>query len=257
MLRELEAEQGEKTFYREHSAAAMRKALPRYLKRSEREHESFIVRPRGGHLLQVDDCTLEVEKQLRPFSFVTVCTSPRSFQCWLAFESKSEIESVRVRLFDKLKSTGANNGGNGALRFPGSFNCKLKHRRSDDTFPRVFMLSTFNRMTTLAELEAAHLLAPLPEPKSDSAPRRATSTRDKHAPARWPDYARCLSEKNGDRSRADESFACIALSFNWLPSDVEAKLLEISDKAKDRRHGLKYVRKTVAEAVRYNSTRNH
>jgi hypothetical protein len=263
MLSELEGGGDAKTLYRGHSASALRKALPQYLERNEREHESFIVRPRGGHLLQVDDCTLEVVKLLRPHCRFTIRTSHDSYQAWLAFKTGEELAAVRERLFEKLKPAGANPGGNGALRFPGSLNCKLKHRRSDDTFPRVFLDSTFGRMATFANLEAAHLLAPLSESRDD-APRRAT-TRDKHAPTRWPDYARCLREHphkerpGADVSDADASFAFLAVSMGWPESDIEAKLLELSDHAKRKgsRGRAKYVRGTVVKAVRFHSTRSH
>jgi hypothetical protein len=222
---------------------SFRARLPRYLKQNAECAESLIVRLRGGHLLQVDDAPIDVIVRLRPLSIVTFCTSPRSYQALLAFDSAEEMARVRVRLLAKLKPTGANAGGNGSMRWPGSHNCKPQHQRPDGSFPRVFLDSTFGRFASVGALDAADLLAPELPPEPEE--RRCTSQR--RGASVFPSYAKCLVSKAGDRSRADASFLKICLLRGISEPEAVWELQRVSERVQqDERGGRKdYVARTL------------
>ena len=105
------------------------------------------------------------------------------------------------------------------------------------------------RITTLQELDALGLLAPSEPPKP--APARSTAGRG----GRWPSYAKCLSNApmttgQGDRpdiSRADFTFAVIAIDWGNSPEETAARLMQVSDKA--RENGPSYAEMTARNAA--------
>ncbi len=226
------------------SADVFRSGLPALLRRNAERGESLIVRPVASNLIQVDDCNRAMLGRLLPFSFLTFETSPENYQAWLALPAdipKPERDRVRARLLRAVD--GADKGASGAMRWPGSIN----HKPGRDGF-RVRLVSTSRgRVSTVKELEAAGLLAPeLPEPQAP-AQRPRTS-----GPRSWPDYERCVREAprkgagSPDRSVADKNWALLAVGRGWSASEVESKLLELSDKAR-KRPG--YARSTASYAA--------
>lgn len=218
--------------------------LHKYSERNEQWQESFIVRPEGAPLIQLDDLSAEARSQVEPFSFLSVETSPGNFQAWVALPEGDERDVLRKRLID---GTGADRGASGALRWPGSINRK----EGREGFRVRTVHTTPARLTTRAELEAAGLLAPVPP---QPAPQ-ATRPKATRAPRSWPDYEQCLKDaplstsgaRKGlpSRSDADNDFCWKALDRGWSASEVTAKLREVSDKAKKRKP--EYAQKTVAK----------
>jgi hypothetical protein len=149
---------------------ALRQNLAGCLERNAAGRESFIIRPASKRrMIQVDECSPEVLKILAPVSFFQIETSEGNGQAFLALDGSFDEDAylaLRDRLLRRLKPLGANGGAYGALRWPGSLNCKPTRRRADGTFPRVRILhAALGKLTTLAELEAHNLLAPVSSPK--------------------------------------------------------------------------------------------
>jgi hypothetical protein len=221
-----------------------------YLRRSEDAHASLCVRPHGNHLIQIDDCDRAVLDRLTPFSFLTVETSPESYQCWLALpgEAASERDSVRERLLRGIATTGANGGAYNSLRFPGSRNFKSCHESVG--FPLVRALTVeMACFVTASELKAADLLPPVPPPCSPGSTSRCV---DK-SPVRFPSWERELARASRkadgqpDRSRADYCWCLLALRWGWSEQEVKDELRRVSAKAATApRH---YVETTVKRAV--------
>lgn len=95
----------------------------------------------------------------------------------------------------------------------------------------------------MAELDAAGLLAPLPEPQ----PKQQNKGIYVTANRKFPDYARCLAAKNNDRSEADASFVRISLDRGFSENEIERQVLEVSERAKEKKksgHFSDYFRRT-------------
>ncbi len=252
-------ESGKKTKFEKVTPSDIGANLPDYFMQNASGRESFIVRPRGASLIQVDDCTASERDMLAPFAFLIAETSAENYQTWLALPGGTgddELKRVHERLFKgALLNTRANAGGNGAMRWTGSFNCKPERRRADGSLPRVRLIAASRkRFTTEAELENNGLLAPH-FPPCDSfppvKPKKAVDTHVHHTP---PSYEKCLQsvklKENGkpDRSAADLLFAVTC--FDWkFGFDVTVALLkQVSPKARERRDD--YVQRTVTTALR-------
>jgi hypothetical protein len=234
------------------TTAELQSKLSSLLNRNEKRRESLIIRPVASHFIQLDDLDEETLLRVKPFSLMAIETSPANYQAWLALPSDIGEEMracVRARILRSLEL--ADKCASGAMRLPDSFNCKPEHRRSDGSFPRVRLVhQAAGRSVTVIELERAGLLAPL-EPSPLSV-RRAPV---RHiAPERWPNYM-MKYKANGDvdRSRSDWNFALSALRRGFTESEVEARMLELSAKARVRRRSS-YVRRTVERAARIIST---
>jgi molybdenum-dependent DNA-binding transcriptional regulator ModE len=235
------------------SLAEFKRRLPEFLKRNARSAVESIF-PRlhfkgDTQLLQLDDCNREVVGWCAPLAFLQFATSPGNAQSWLALAdclTPEQYEDVRRRLLERLKPTGANGGPYGASRWPGSLNRKPKRRYADGESPRVQLLRVaYGRKVSVAELEAAGLLAP-PLPKPSAAEVRRIKTR---IPEGWPDMDYYLSQK-GNRSDAEMAWCVRALGMGWPRSHVQAELARIGDKARLRRRD-NYVSDTVDKAARW------
>jgi hypothetical protein len=225
--------------------------LPGYLERNGKKLESLIVRPYSERqLIQVDDCTPSVLNLLAPVSFLQIVTSEDNGQAFLALESVLDEEAfkTRTRLLAKLKPHGANGGAFGALRWPGSRNCKSSRKRADGTFPTVKIHKHQpGRLTTPEELERLGLLAPpAPSPQPTEARPLAKCAAP---PYRWPDYQIELDRADGDRFKADMIFALRCLRWRWSESETAAKLREVSKKARERRNYAERTARRAAEIV--------
>jgi hypothetical protein len=216
--------------------------LPELIADAERGGVSLIARVRGP-VLQIDDCDIEAVKLLEPYAFITIETSQDNFQVWFAFKDDDDKVVCRDRLFARLKeiAPGVNPGAGGALRWPGSINFKPGR---NNWRVRIHSINQ-GRITTPAELDDAGLLA---DPE-----RQAFDWDPNGPPGAWPDYQRCVEDKtvNGvcDRSAADAQFVFFALKRRRTVEELAAKLLEVSDRAKES--GMKYVERTIVSGVEY------
>ncbi len=135
--------------------------MPDFLSRNAGCRESFIVCVHDDRVIQVDDCDEAVWRRLMPWSFLTVRTSPGSYQAWLCAAEPEHGAEIRERLLRALADTSANGGAYGALRWPGSRNCKPNRRAADGGFPLVSTTSVARgRVVRMTQLEGAGLLAP-------------------------------------------------------------------------------------------------
>jgi hypothetical protein len=252
-LRELKDESKLADTWKTYSAIDLRDALPELLKRSEARKQSLDVRITDKRLLFVDDMNLETVKLLYGHVVIAYCTSPDSYHAWLAFDTSDARDEAAARLLPMLRKTSAaNKGSGGKFRLPGSRNFKLKHEPRG--FPLIIPTNTPARRTSLAALDAADLLAPVPIVEKPSSDSRAASAR----PRAFPSYERCKADcktrhEDGspDLSVADKDWCILAFGRGWMRADVEAKFRTLREKA--RRPD--YVRSTLDYAERVVSTR--
>jgi hypothetical protein len=238
------------------SIAEFQENLPCLLARNERSPvESMAVRVRWKgetHLLQVDECALELLERLAPFSFMQIATSQGNGQAWLAFSealTQEQYDELKLRLFTRLNPTkskeGANGGAHGSVRWPGSLNRKPKRRYADGESPRVQLLSVQpGRKVSIAELDAAGLLAPA-LPKKTSEQIREIKGR---LPQGWPSMDEYLA-KHKDRSTAEFAWCCRAIEAGWPQYKVEEELARRGAKARTRTCD-NYITETVSNAAR-------
>jgi hypothetical protein len=214
--------------------------FPNYIERNSHERESLIVRPTNAVLIQVDDCTLTECNALASVAFLIAETSTDNYQAWLALPdgtSGDERKRVRDRLLRGAWKTSANVGAGGAMRFPGSLNCKPERRRADGSLPRVRLVnSSSGRFTTEAELESAGLLAP----PCDSSLPLCCEPLPKRGGAAEPSYAQCersvkrKTDGKIDRSGVDALFAVTCFDWKLGFNRVVELLKSKSPKAKSR-----------------------
>lgn len=109
------------------------------------------------------------------------------------------------------------------------------------------------RVMTPEQLTQMGLLS-APEPVKVIAPYAATSSGGRA----WPSYQICLQraqlkkDGNPDRSKADFAFALTALTGGKSIDETTAKLLEVSERAKERRRSDPgYASITVENAAHY------
>ena len=211
---------------------------------AERRGQSFIVRLRGDGLIQVDDCDQESREFLEPLAFLTVETSPGSFQAWLAVDGV-DLEQTRRRIFLGLAQRGmeGNGGSYGSLRWPGSINFKPE-RRGPGGSPIVRVMTTQSGCrVTLEELASFSLLPELPA-AAPSLP--VFDPRQFAGPQKWPDYGKCLAVKR-TRSEADAQFVWIALQRGFSDSEIAAKLAEVSEIGRKGPRATRYIERTIRE----------
>jgi len=152
--------------------------------------------------------------------------------------------------------TGNDKSASHATRVAGTENFKAKYAPH---FSTVTILETHpGRVMTAQELEALGLVAP-PEPIKATTlmfPRR--SRHSSEGTRQWPSYEKALAGapqnaagSGPSRSHADYWWCYLALQWNWSIEDTEAKLLEVSEKARERvRLGDSgYVHTTVLNAA--------
>jgi hypothetical protein len=206
--------------------------------------ENVIIRPMGSGVafVQLDDLkTQEQIDRVRPAAFIIHETSPGNRQAWIAVsgvpEGKEQFKEFTRRV---RRAVGANDkSASHATRLAGTENWKAKNLPNP---PTVTILEAHpGRIMTPAQLEELHLLAEPEKTTSvvDIRPHRVSRQlgRERH----WPDYERCLldappaSSGNGpSRSHADFFFCKRAARRGWSIEETEEKLLEVSEKARER-----------------------
>jgi RepB DNA-primase from phage plasmid len=235
----------------------IRHSIGATLQDAERNRENVIIRPRGGRalLIQLDDFNEERKSQIEPYAFMTIRTSPGSYQVWLAVsDGPKDSEKEAAKAFRKRVRRGAKSdkSATGSTRIAGSLNFKKKYAPA---FPVVEMIRTGRTVTTL-ELESAGLIA-APEPALPPASVPQTIA-PANANRQWPDYQQALRgapvKRDGsgpDRSLADFMWSKWAVQRGWSVDETAAKLEEVSEKARDakeRRGDEGYARVTAWNA---------
>jgi hypothetical protein len=230
-----------------------RRALPYYFEHNlENPTHSVCGRPQSKlRLIQVDDCSWEVVCLLLPFAFLVAMTSPGNFQVWIALSDvipdDEEFKAQKRRLYKKLNpkkdKKGPNGGAHGSIRWPGMLNRKPLRRYADGESPRIQLIgATPGRITSLAELDAAGLLAPLPR---KATPEEVRELKTKLPVGGWPDINDYLS-RAGDRSGPECGWAMAAFKRGFPRHSIIAKLKEIGPKASTRDDD--YAEQTVTAA---------
>ena len=193
----------------------------------ENNSRSFIVRPRGAALIQIDDCNAETLVELSPFCFFAEETSEGNFQAWLALPkrtTKEELKEVRDRLLKKLDS--GNGGSHGSTRWVGSINFKPSRNR----FRVRLLLAENGRFTSAEELDESGLLT---EPEKPIERHNQQQSETVGFRGSFPDYDRCLKDNEYDRSDADASFLKICKARGFSRDESIDALLEVSKKAQE------------------------
>jgi hypothetical protein len=221
--------------------------------------ENLIIRPvgQGGvAFVQLDDLNVEQLDRVRPAVFIIHATSPGNHQAWIAVsgvpEGKEGFKEFTRRV---RRAVGGNDkAASHATRIAGTENFKAKYAPE---FPTVNIVETHpGRIMTPDQLETLGLLAP-PEPIQAAAlkfTRQAEKASGKDR--QWPSYEKALAgapqgHDGPDRSRADFWWCYLALQRGWSAEETEAKLLEVSEKARERVRGgdAGYVHVTVTNAA--------
>lgn len=233
----------------------LRSDLPRLLKETRSQEQNLILRPCPPPVfLQLDDLNPEGLQRVQPVSFLQMETSPGNGQAWLALTQSGAQDGAPALSADFArrvrKATGADPTASGATRVAGSFNFKEKHAPH---FPQVKILHTAGGLTvTPAQLEELGFVVAAPEPETRPA-RQRSAPRPSRGKS-WPSYERCLRDapaKNDhsgpDTSRADFTWALIALDWGWSLEATTTQLMELSTKAKAE--GQRYAERTVQRAA--------
>jgi len=205
-----------------------------------------------SRLVQLDDLDSAALHRLHSVAFLTLATSPGNHQAWIAVDHIRDATKM-VDMGRRLrKGTGADLSASGATRLAGTLNYKRKY---ESTFLTVSIDSVAcGRIVTPEQLQQLGLLAS-PEPiRTPPCPRRVSETQNTR---RWPSYEislmRARKRKDGlpDRSDADFKWCLTALTGGKSVEDTKAKLLEVSERAQERRdRDPGYVHITVENAAR-------
>jgi len=241
---------GEKiAFFRGLPLSRVRKDLPSLLENTERRQQNPILRPLSSSTLfvQLDDLDPDSLRRVSPVSFLQLETSPGNGQAWIALPIEENTPDLARRI---RKACGADVMASGSTRIAGSLNHKDKYAPD---FPRIAITHlTPGQLVTTEQLDQLRLIAPPEEPK-----RYAPAPRFSTGPKVWPDYEQCLRgappnhDKTGpDRSRADFVWCMTALRWGWSIEDTAARLMHLSTKAQERKHGQRYADNTARSAAR-------
>jgi hypothetical protein len=236
---------GEKVGFRgNRTLDQLRTALPAILQEAAERQHNVIVRPRSNAatLIQLDDLGEKMVMRLRPVSFLTLQTSPGSFQAWIAVADAHGDFARQLR-----KRTGADPTASGASRISGSVNYKEKYAPA---FPRVETVHTSpGLVVTKAQLHALGVVAP-----ERTAPSIVRTPLRKPGARGWPSYQRCLEKappaRDGhehDASRADFTFCLLASDWGWTVEQTAARLMQESAKAQE--DGEDYALRTARAAA--------
>jgi hypothetical protein len=205
--------------------------------------ENLIIRPtgKGVAFLQLDDLGADQLERVRPAAFIIHATSPGSHQAWIAVSGLPEGKEAFKEFMRRVrKAVGGNDkSASHATRVAGTENFKTKYAPH---FPTVTILETHpGRVMTPQELESLGLVAP-PEPVMATTLAFPRPSQNSSGRARqWPSYDISLAGAplNSDgtgpsRSHADFWWCRLALQWKWSIEGTEAKLLEVSEKARER-----------------------
>lgn len=207
--------------------------------------DNLMIRPSGPNVrfVQLDDLSPERLDRVRPAAFMIHATSSGNYQAWIAVSGLSDEKEVFKNFMRRVrKAVGGNDkSASGSTRLAGTENFKTKYMPH---FPVVTILETVpGRVVTTRQLEDMGLVAPLEPAEVSSVSSLDTSRRQKRrGEKQWPDYQCCLeraplSKEHGgpDRSSADFDWCKWAARFGWSIEETANKLLEVSEKAQEKR----------------------
>lgn len=223
------------------TADELRAELPELLKDNVTNQQSLDVRITDPCVLQIDDSTADEAARLAQYAVLTFQTSPGSYQCWLKFPTQSECDTAKYRLLPALQGNG---GSGGKMRFPGSLNCKFKHKRDDGTFPLITLVSTHRASVTLDQLESAGLLAP--DIEAPTVLVNPSHRKSQPMPSRGR-YRKQKPNGDEDRSRNDYSWMLACLRRQFTVDEVLAVALQVSERC--RKRGARLTRKEILKAM--------
>jgi RepB DNA-primase from phage plasmid len=226
----------------------MRRTIGRILLEAGRNQHNVIIRPRSATalLIQLDDFTAEKTAQVEPFALMTVCTSPGSYQAWLAVSDgpkESDREAARQFRTRMRRGAVADQSATGAVRIAGSLNFKTKYAPS---FPMIEIPRLESGKTvTIAALEEAGLLIPQDQEPASQPPAGVSPSTPRQKPQasgpwHWPDYQQSLrgaplkGDGTPDRSLADFMWCKWAIQRGHSIEETAEKLAEVSAKAQER-----------------------
>jgi hypothetical protein len=235
------------------SAENFENSLHAHFIKSESEKVSFCVRPEVDHLIQLDDLSETNVNLFKPFSFLSVETSPGNFQSWIALDADSADGrcEIRQQLFGKLAELGGvDKNASGSLRFPGFRNFKKKYKEAG--FPRVRITAvSMGKRVSESTLSAAGLLLPPPVLHPPVYEGSSKFNRSSKSPTVFPSWERaCTSLKldgAADQSVADFRWCMIAFDWGWSEQAIMAELRRVSPKA--AKAPRSYVERTVRRAA--------
>jgi RepB DNA-primase from phage plasmid len=222
--------------------------------------ENLIMRPIGANtaFVQLDDLCPEQLDRLRDAACIIHATSPGNYQAWIAVSGVSEGKEQFKEFMRRVRKAGGANdkSASHATRVAGTENFKLKYAPS---FPTVTIVETHpGRVLTPEHLEELGLLAKS-EPMNATALKFTRRGENRSGKTRqWPSYDVALAgaplnrEGTGpSRSHADFWFSYLALQRGWNAEETEAKLLEVSESARERARGgdAGYIHVTVTNAA--------
>jgi hypothetical protein len=244
--------QDEEIQVRKHwSVGYIRRNLPALLAEAERRQLNLIIRPGSprGFLLQLDDLSPEMMERVRPVALLTLATSPKKTQAWLFVEGHEDPDADRDFRRRVKKACAADLMASGAVRLAGSLNFKPKYAPN---FPCIAITHALpGLMTTRERLQQLGLVAaPDTVPAARRVPLIVQESRG------WPDYQQCLdgapqnSDGSGrDRSRADFLWCKWAIERGRSVEETAARLMELTAKAQEARHGKPYALGTAQRAA--------
>ena len=204
--------------------AAFVKSFDGQVKRSVDARESLVLSLSDG-VFQRDDCNADDRDKLERFAFMTVETSPGSFHCWfrLAGQSRADFHAALT-----AAGIGGNAGGTHSGRWPGTVNGKPER---DGWIVRLVSVAP-GRVASLEQVRAAFPAVAVADDEQKPRIKKPVSSgivkRSKNV--RFPDYAKCLRDKNGDRSEADGSFITIAADYHFTAEEIFGELRRVSER---------------------------
>ena len=223
----------------------LRRSVAARLEAATRRKLNLIVHPRSktALLVQLDDTH---NSALWPHSFMRLETSPGNYQFWLAVsdgpkdgDSAAEKEAAKVFRYRMRRGAGADKFASGSVRLAGSLNIKPKYA-PDFPVVRVSQVEP-GRTTTVAALDAAGLIGPLPDimapgsvPPLKKPPPRAGG------PRHYPDYQQALNgaplkaDGKPDRSLADFMYGKWMAQRGFTKEEIAWQIVQVSKKAQER-----------------------
>ena len=239
-------EQQEKRGFRPAQSLAQARESMRFLvPNAEKRKNNLIIRPRSNSvsLIQLDDLTPENLARIDKAAFLTLQTSVRGCQAWVAVKNAPTGFSARLK-----EGVEADREASGATRIAGTYNFKPGYAPD---YPLVSIIAARpGLIVTPDELAALGVLAP-ERPKPPPLPFVASNDPSPRT-EKWPSYQRCLdgapigSTGNPKRTSADFMWCKIALSWGHSIEATAAKLMQESTKAQE--NGEAYALKTAEHA---------
>jgi hypothetical protein len=192
--------------------------------------ESFILRL--SEVFMRDDCKPDDRDKLERFAFMTVETSPGSYHCWFRLAAGQSRADFHAAL--NAAGLGGNAGGTSSGRWPGTVNGKPER---DGWIVRLVSVAP-GRVASLEQVRAAFPAVadddahqPPQTPQKPRIKKPVSSGIVKRSEnVRFPDYAKCLRDKNGDRSEADGSFITIAADYHFTADEIFSELRRVSER---------------------------